>query len=247
MRRSIVAFYLLLLLPLAGVLAPVGGARADECRTGCGREQAACFGDGRMSKLACTRDCRLNAAPEELGACIHGCIDTFRGAKDACRAGHGSCRESCELADDADGVIGQCIAACAHELGDCARARTAAGRECRRSCHSAPDLPTCLRECAAARDKSCAEDFAACRTGCGVTTTTVEPTTTTSTTLPPPPPACNETAAPTCSGTCPLIEQGCVPVSSTECACVVSSPTGAFVDGAEGSHQKGQASARPGR
>jgi hypothetical protein len=216
----------LLFLGIALLAASGGPASAQVCAAGCGVEAKACLKAARMTKLACTMDCRANSAPTDLGACLVGCVDAFRTAKTSCRSGVQGCVQGC--GPTSSGGDPACLGACGAALGQCARGVAATGRECVQGCRTASDRLGCLEACGtAARSGAgeCAATALSCAAGCGGGGGS---TTTTTTTLPVP--SCESSTAPACGGACPSSVQQCMPVSPTRCACVGGSASPAFLE-----------------
>jgi hypothetical protein len=153
------------LLVAAGLFAFVGTARAAQpCPAGCGMQKKACLQTARVAKLACRLDCRATAAPANLGACVRGCADQFRAAKNTCAADHTDCLGSCPPPPPGS-CTGAFLDSCGQDLATCARSVVATAKTCVQGCGTAPDRLACLRGCAAAAQhdaNTCAANFAAC-------------------------------------------------------------------------------------
>jgi hypothetical protein len=80
---------------LVAILALASTAEAQTCTSACGQQKRACLQAARTVKLACKLDCRTNTPPTALGACMRGCMATFRAAKDVCRTNHQACVRAC--------------------------------------------------------------------------------------------------------------------------------------------------------
>lgn len=82
---------------LVGILAFASTAAAQTCPAACGQAKRDCLQTARTANLACKLDCRTNTpAPRTtLGACMRGCMTTFRAAKDVCRTDHKACIAAC--------------------------------------------------------------------------------------------------------------------------------------------------------
>jgi hypothetical protein len=144
-----------------------GTAVAQTCQRGCGLQMKACIQTGRTTKLECKVDCRTNSASADVGSCIHGCVDTFRGTKDGCRSAVPDCVAACEPPPGGGG--GGCLDLCGQDLGDCARNVATEAKACVRDCSAAPNRRSCLQDCAATAEGAaeiCASNFASCRADC---------------------------------------------------------------------------------
>ena len=175
------------------------------------------------TKLACKLDCRTTAAPADLGACLRGCTDTFRGlVKETCQSDRQGCLDVCDpTTPDGDPA---CRGVCGSTLGACARQVAADIRTCVTDCGTASDRLACLEDCGATA-QSGAEDCAAVFEGCvGDCDTAPPPPPPTPTTTLPPIPSCASAEAPTCGGSCASATQECVAVSAAVCACVRGAP-----------------------
>lgn len=188
-------------------------AVAQTCEQGCGLQSRACSADALPTMLDCKLGCRQSTEPVDLGLCMRGCMDTFSGAREACRGDVEACEDTCAPEED-DGSgeepidLGECVDPCGQALGACATEVKTGSKACVELCRAGTQKRQCFRECAAfARDsaKQCAADFRSCMHDCGA------------------PPAiqhCQNSAAPTCGGTCRFMSQSCVEVEEGKCGCV---------------------------
>jgi len=207
-------------LSIPAVAALQGAAVAQSCPRACGLQKKACLEGPRANMAACRLDCRTNGTPDELGACLHGCAETFRSDREACRGGVADCVATCGSPESSASTStpAACLGACGQDLGACARDVVTEARGCVHDCHSASDRLGCLQLCGATAQggaEACASAFTSCRADCSVL---------------PPVSSCGRAEAPTCGGSCPLPTLTCVPVSSTRCGCMAGSSSGAFVD-----------------
>jgi len=163
------------------------------CVAGCNAQKRGCMGTtAKPGKSSCKSDCKATARGSEKGACMQGCADDFRAAKDTCKAQRATCKGVCGEADgdsNAGGVDGACVSECAHQLGDCARANAESGKACMDACkeNKGPGFSDCVKACAGTHGpgaQACNDAFRACAQGCGAsvpsTTVTLPPTTITS-------------------------------------------------------------------
>ncbi len=230
-RQMKIAMRYALIVGVSAFLAlPAARAQDQQCQAGCGQAKAACIKTARVVKLACRTDCRTNAAPADLGGCIRGCVDTFRGSvTGSCRDDLQGCLGSCTPpTPDADATTGSdaaaCLGTCGGALGECARGVTAGIRSCVAGCGTGADRLPCLQDCATTAQsdaENCATTFQGCAGDCGAPTPPPPPSPTT--TLPPVP-SCQSSDAPTCGGSCPAANQQCMPVDGGRCACVGGAP-----------------------
>lgn len=208
-------------LAIPAVAALHGEAVAQTCGAACGLERKACLTGPRANMTACRLGCRMNAEAAEMGACLHGCAETFRSERESCRGGAADCVAQCAAPESSPATSASeaaCLGGCGRDLGACARDVVTEARGCVRDCRSASDRRDCLQVCggtARGRAEACASAFTSCRAGCGVL---------------PPMPSCGRAEAPTCGGSCPLPALACVPVSPARCGCMPASPSGAFTD-----------------
>jgi hypothetical protein len=190
-----------------------GEAVAQSCQPGCGSQMKACVQTARTTMLACKADCRANAAPSDLGTCMHTCTTGYRSAQSACRGDMANCRASCSSVAGAFVSSTNCAGGCGQTLGTCAQGVVTNARACVKGCTSASDRLSCLEACAsAARSgaQACASDFSSCLSGCGAP--------------PPTTPSCASAEAPACGGSCPAPNQTCTAVAGGHCACVAGRP-----------------------
>ena len=73
----------MLVVASLGMILAVGdrASAALPCPAGCGGQKNACVQAARVAKLSCKQDCRTNADPTTLGACMRTCSGTFRSTK----------------------------------------------------------------------------------------------------------------------------------------------------------------------
>jgi hypothetical protein len=156
---------LTLALALTAGLGIASLAAADStCPSGCGSEKVACLTASRQAKLACKQDCRDNAAPSDLGSCMHGCRDTSMAAVTECRSDHRTCVTACSPPTNAS-----CNGDCGQALGGCAQSVVATAQACIGACPKGNDRLACLQGCAAGAQSGkdqCSSDADACRAAC---------------------------------------------------------------------------------
>jgi hypothetical protein len=173
-----------LVLGLAIALAGVGGARADECHSGCGVGTVACMKTARTDRGACRASCRQSSGRKARG-CMRACVATFRDARSTCGSDHDDCVATCTPPSGGPSD-GACEGACGRALGSCARNVMATARSCVQGCggsvhhesedgssdggQSHGDRGACAHGCAsAAHDglEGCRDDFETCMEACG--------------------------------------------------------------------------------
>jgi hypothetical protein len=137
------------------------------CSAGCGGQKNACVQAARVAKLSCKQDCRTNADPTTLGACMRMCSGTFRSTKTGCQADLVSCLDTCE--HPSSPPPSSCLGNCGKGQATCTQGVVKAARSCVAGCRSASDHVACLKGCTADAKQgaaTCASDFQACRTSC---------------------------------------------------------------------------------
>jgi len=152
-----------------GMILAVGerASAALPCSAGCAGQKNACVQTARVAKLSCKQDCRTNAAPTALGACMRTCSGTFRSTKTGCQADLVSCLATCE--HPSSPPPSSCLGNCGKDQATCTQGVVRAARTCVAGCRSASDHVACLKGCTADAKQgaaSCASDFQACRTSC---------------------------------------------------------------------------------
>src|SRR5262245_11335355 len=153
-----------LLCVLVGIAALGFAVSAQaECGGKCNKDGRACVSTARTASLSCKLACR-SAKPNDLRPCVHRCIDTFAGAKEACHDARTSCRDACNPDNPTP-----CPATCGKALGECMRDVAGAHRTCVGGCASAADRPACIGHCSAthsAGSDACRATFRHCLDRC---------------------------------------------------------------------------------
>ena len=158
-------------LSLGVIVALQGSAGALPCSAGCGQEKNACVQTARVARSACKQDCRANAAPTALGACMIGCSATYRSAKTDCQADHVSCQGACKppAHPGPPSPPSNCLGTCGQDLATCTKDLVAQRKSCAAACDAPSERGACLTACVAAakqQAESCRSDFDACRDAC---------------------------------------------------------------------------------
>ena len=120
-------------LSLGVIVALQGSAAALPCSAGCGQEKNACVQTARVARSACKQDCRANAEPTALGACMIGCSATYRSAKTDCQADHVSCQGACKppAHPGPPSPPSNCLGTCGQDLATCTKGSGGTAEELR--------------------------------------------------------------------------------------------------------------------
>src|SRR5437867_12512636 len=117
------------LVAVASLLALAGTVGAEPCPIGCGVQKLACVHAARVARFACKQDCRATATTN-LRACMRGCMDQYRDAKNTCHADRDGCLGSCPPAPPPGSCTGAFLDGCGQDLEACARDVMAQARAC---------------------------------------------------------------------------------------------------------------------
>jgi hypothetical protein len=154
-----------------GIGRPAGTTAA--CVVGCNMQKKGCIATARVAALACKQDCRQNAAPGQRGACMQGCMTTFRSSNGTCRSDQRTCIEGCVPASPgaggSTGVASSCRGTCGMDLAGCVQGVVTTARTCVGGCRTAADRLMCLESCASSAQsvaETCASDFQTCGSSC---------------------------------------------------------------------------------